>query len=97
MALIVPTPTQRCSPRWATPRNPERRTIGGEIAFVAAKLGSPLMAWQREVADVTGEIDPETGRLFYRTVVVTVMRQQGKTTLTLPVWVQRALRWPAST
>ena len=94
MALIAPTPTQRCSPRWATPRNPERRTIGGEIAFVAAKLGSPLMAWQREVADVTGEIDPETGRLFYRTVVVTVMRQQGKTTLTLPVWVQRALRWP---
>lgn len=52
------------------------------------------MRWQRETADVTGEIDPETGLLFYRVVVVTVMRQQGKTTLTLPVWVERAISWP---
>ena len=94
MVLTPPTRLRRCSPRWATPRNESRRTIGGEIAFVADRLGSPLMGWQRDAADVAGEIDPETGRLFYRTVVLTVMRQQGKTTLTLPVWVQRALRWP---
>jgi phage terminase large subunit-like protein len=52
------------------------------------------MRWQRDLADVSGEIDPDTGLLFYRTVVVTVMRQQGKTRFTLPLWVQRCLRWP---
>lgn len=52
------------------------------------------MPWQRAVADVACEIDPATGRLFYRTVVITVMRQQGKSSLLLPVWVHRAMTWP---
>lgn len=52
------------------------------------------MPWQREIADIALEIDPETERLHYRTIVLTVMRQQGKTALTLPVWLQRAVRWP---
>lgn len=64
------------------------------MAEIAAQLGYPLMPWQRHAADVSGEIDPDTGRLFYRTVVLTVMRQQGKTQLTLPVWVERALSFP---
>ena len=51
------------------------------------------MPWQRDVADVSLEID-DNGQLFYRTVVLSVMRQQGKTSLTLPVWVHRAVRWP---
>lgn len=55
-------------------------------------LGQPLMEWQRQAADVALEVDDD-GRLHYRTVVLTVMRQQGKTTLTLPVWLQRAIRW----
>lgn len=39
------------------------------------------MPWQRMVADVAGEYDPETGVPYYREVIVTVPRQAGKTTL----------------
>lgn len=49
------------------------------------------MPWQRYVADVALEIDPDTGRLIYREVVLTVPRQSGKTTLLLSLMVQRAL------
>ncbi|MGY6501635.1 MAG: terminase large subunit domain-containing protein [Acidimicrobiales bacterium] len=49
------------------------------------------MPWQRQVADVALEVDDNTGRLAYRTVVVIVPRQSGKTTLLLPVKCQRAL------
>jgi phage terminase large subunit-like protein len=38
------------------------------------------MPWQQYVADVTGEIVPETGRLAYDEVVLTVPRQSGKST-----------------
>lgn len=49
------------------------------------------MPWQHLVADVSHEIDPATGQLRYREVVVTVPRQSGKTTLMLAVMVRRAL------
>lgn len=49
------------------------------------------MPWQRQVADTALEIDPDTGRLAYREVTVTVPRQAGKTTLLLSVMVWRAL------
>lgn len=49
------------------------------------------MPWQRQVADVALEIDPITGRLAYREVVLTVPRQSGKTTLLLALWLQRAV------
>lgn len=49
------------------------------------------MPWQQHVVDVALEIDPVTGRLAYREVIVTVPRQSGKTTLTLSVSTQRAL------
>jgi phage terminase large subunit-like protein len=48
------------------------------------------MSWQQHVADVALEIDPDTGRLVYRDVRLTVPRQSGKTTLVLPVVVWRA-------
>lgn len=51
------------------------------------------MPWQRLVADVGGEIDPDTGLPAYREVIVTVPRQSGKTTLVLAWEVQRALGW----
>lgn len=56
-------------------------------------MGQPLMPWQRLVADVGGEIDPETGLPAYREVVFTVPRQSGKTTLVLAWEVQRARGW----
>lgn len=80
-----------CLPRWATPRTPSRQTYGGHVARIAEALGTPLMPWQRLVADVALEVDPATGRLAYREVRLTVPRQSGKTTLLLPVMVQRAL------
>lgn len=49
------------------------------------------MPWQQYVADVALEINPQTGRLQYRTVVITVPRQSGKTTLLLSLMVQRAI------
>jgi phage terminase large subunit-like protein len=49
------------------------------------------MPWQQYVADVALEINPETGRLVYREVGLTVPRQSGKTTLVLALCVQRAL------
>jgi hypothetical protein len=49
------------------------------------------MPWQQLVADVAGEVDPATGLLVYREVVLTVPRQSGKTTLILAESVDRAL------
>jgi hypothetical protein len=89
-ALLVPSSTLSCPPRWTTPRSLERRTLGARIAQVAEMLGTPLMPWQRHVADVALEINPETGRLAYREVILTVPRQSGKTTLQLAVMTHRA-------
>lgn len=61
------------------------------MAQIAAQLGTPLMPWQQQVADVALEVDPSTGRLAYRRVLVTVPRQSGKTSLLLAVFVHRAL------
>jgi phage terminase large subunit-like protein len=58
---------------------------------MAAALGKPFMDWQQHVANVATEIDPATGLLAYREVVVTVPRQSGKTTLLLAFMVHRAL------
>lgn len=89
--LFTGVPELTCLPRWGTPRNPERATLGPRVAEVARQLGTPLMPWQRYVVDVALEIDPETGRLAYREVVLTVPRQSGKTTLLLSVMTHRAL------
>jgi phage terminase large subunit-like protein len=49
------------------------------------------MPWQQHVADVALEVDPATGRLKYRRVILTVPRQSGKTTLILALFAHRAL------
>lgn len=82
---------QSCPPRWATPRRYDRPTLGPKVAAVANQLGTPFMPWQHYVADVALEVDPTTGLLVYRDVVLTVPRQSGKTTLLLAVMVHRAL------
>lgn len=92
MAVASPTSLQACEPRWATPRRPERRTRGHEVAAIASRMGMPLMPWQRRVIDVALELDDD-GLPAYRYVVVTVPRQQGKTTLLLGTEMHRALMW----
>lgn len=67
--------------RWGTPRTIERRTLGGAFDAVASVLGVMLFTWQRELANVALEIDPLTRALRYRTVGVSVARQNGKTLL----------------
>lgn len=80
-----------CVARFATQRTPTRKTHGARVALIAEALGTPLMPWQRQVADVALEVNPLTGRLAYREVRVTVPRQSGKTTLLLPVMTYRGL------
>lgn len=81
-----------CPPRWSSPRRPDRPTWGPDVAKVARALGKPLMPWQQHVLDVALEVNPDTGRLAYREVRLTVPRQSGKTTLILAKNVHRMLR-----
>ena len=64
-------------PRFHTPRNPARKTLGGKAAKVAAALGKPYMPWQRRAADVALEVD-STGRFVYHDVVITVPANLAK-------------------
>jgi hypothetical protein len=85
-----------CPPQYATPRDPARETLGGAVAEVAEALGTPLMPWQRQVADVAMELDPETGLLAYGEVDLSTPHQSGKTTLELAVLVHRCRTWARS-
>lgn len=78
MSLLAPPERP---PRWATERNPERRTLGGAFDEVASVLGIMLFLWQRLAADVALEVDPISRALRYRTVGISVARQNGKTLL----------------
>lgn len=73
-----PTP----EPRWGTPRRPERATRGALLAKTALLLGWRFHPWQRYVADVGLEVH-SSGVPFYRTVGVSIARQNGKTLLLL--------------
>jgi phage terminase large subunit-like protein len=88
-------PVTECLPRYATTRTPERETLGRAAGKLARLLGSPLMPWQRLVADVALEVDA-AGRLIYRDVVLTVPRQQGKSFLILVLLLVRSLLQPRS-
>lgn len=81
-------------PRYATQRDPTWLTDGPLIAKIAEALGKPLLPWQRYVADVATEyrFNAEGMREYhYRTVVVTVPRQTGKTTLIHALGIYRAM------
>lgn len=97
-ATLTPGSTT-CRPRFATPRNLDLPTLGGEVAEVARRLGTPLMPWQQEVIDVAYEYDPDSGLFLYDEVDVGVPRQSGKTTLVKAKSVHRmtalARRWGA--
>ena len=80
--------------RGGTARNLERRTDGAIVARFAELLGTPLLPWQRLVADVAGEIDPDTGTYFYDTVILSTPRQCGKSTL-VDAWDTRNTQWGA--
>lgn len=80
-------------PRYATKRNPLLRTRGAKIAILAAAMGKPLMPHQRYIVDVATELNPPGSRLKYRyqTIVISLPRQTGKTTMQRPIFIDRAL------
>lgn len=80
-----------CPPTYGTRRSPDRPTLGGNVAKVAAALGKPLLPHQRLIADVALEIDPETGLLAYDEVSIIINRQQGKTEMMLPIMTHRCV------
>ena len=90
LTMSSPASSLACPPRFAT-RRTDRASLGPAVAKVAEQLGTPLMPWQRYVADVALEVDPTIGRFVYREIVLTVPRQSGKTTLLLALMVHRAL------
>lgn len=80
------------TPRFATPRTPRRSTLGGEVAAIAAELGRSLLPFQRAFCDVALELDDD-GHLVYRTCVLSLPRQSGKTTLMSVLLLWRCLVW----
>lgn len=80
-------------PRYARERDPCARTYGPKVARLAAAMGLPLMPWQQQVADTALELD-DRGVFRYSTIVLTVPRQSGKTSLLRPVLAHRALMRP---
>lgn len=93
--MVKPRSSDLCVPRWATARTPGRETLGSAVATAAEMLGTPLMPWQRIVADVGLEL-LDDGRPAYRSVGFTVPRQSGKTTLVLSWEIDRAVGWAAT-
>lgn len=78
-------------PRYGTPRNPDRKTIGGAVGKVMAALKNPPMPWQRDFLAVACEIDPATGLFWYRNVILILPRQGGKTSTSRGKITHRAL------
>lgn len=63
-----------------------------QIELIAKVLGIPLMPWQRYVSRVASERSLTDPRRFrYHTVILTVPRQSGKTTLMRAILTQRGL------
>ncbi len=88
-------PLEWVPPRWGTPRNYDRETIGPQIAEVARRLGTPPMPHQAHIFDVLGELDPDTGDLYYGEGDIGVMRQVGKTMgILFPIGVHRCTVMP---
>lgn len=70
-----------CAPRIATPSS-NRPNRSETILALMRGLGTPAMPWQEQVIRTATELDP-SGRPVYRTVVLTVPRQSGKSSLVL--------------
>jgi len=78
---LAPHPELRSKPRWATPRRLERPTHGRIVAGVGKILGWDFYDWQNAAVDVGMEYYAETRFPCYRTVGMSVARQNGKTVI----------------
>lgn len=76
-----------CKPMVATPKR-DRPNQAASILGIMQALGTPAMPWQRDVIEVaTEQID---GRPAYRTVILGVPRQCGKSSLLLGILIAAA-------
>ena len=96
---VLPAPAHCPDPDPDYPHNE-----GGEVAKVALLMGIRLQPWQRLVLNRATQYRWETNAVGsrvraykYKTVLVTVPRQSGKTTLVGPLQVFRMLLRPGST
>ena len=104
MTSLVPwghleLPGHNPEPRYYTRRNLDRPTLGPDIAKVLSRCAkTPItpMPWQREVCDIFGEIDPNTGMFWYRTCILILPRQGGKTTLIRGKLAHRGIVMPGA-
>ena len=80
-----PTPSwPRSSPRYATPRTPDRETLGYlTLAHLTRLRHAVPYPWQYDVAEVAGELRPDGVGFEYPVVLLSVPRRAGKTTLNL--------------
>lgn len=90
MTVLMSSLRISAAPRWATRRDPSRKTFGPAVAAVAQALGWELLPWQRLVADVACEVNAD-GTWRYPTVIVSTPRQAGKSTLTGAILAHRAM------
>jgi hypothetical protein len=67
-----------CQPRYATPRTPSRKTLGGIAAKIAKQLGREPMQWQQDWWDLVLELNDDD-TFAYRDATLLLPRQNGKT------------------
>ena len=91
MARMLAGSTSFRPPRYGTPRNPDRQTLGPAIGVrVAQRLGRPLMPHQQYIVDVAYELDENGEDLWYDEVDLTSTRQSGKTFVAIVKHIARA-------
>ena len=76
-----------CKPMIATPKR-DRPNQAASILGIMQALGTPAMPWQRDVIEVATE--QIAGRPAYRTVILGVPRQCGKSSLLLGILIAAA-------
>lgn len=81
---------------YATPPTPGAVHELDTVEMMARLLGTPLMPWQSQVARVATERRPDGRGWKYPTVILTVPRQSGKTTIMAALMAQRTLRYPGT-
>ncbi|MHA7270408.1 hypothetical protein [Arthrobacter sp. HLT1-20] len=81
-------------PRFATKRNPARKTLGPAVGKIMTALKNPPMPWQQDFLAVACEIDPDTGTFWYRRVTLILPRQGGKTSTSRGKIAHRGLTTP---
>jgi phage terminase large subunit-like protein len=80
-------------PLYSTKPTPGAPNELAKVERLAEQLGTPLLPWQRYFVRVATELNPD-GSYRYPTVILTVPRQSGKTTVVRALLAARSLMKP---